>query len=759
MERPCPANREAGGQATKASPAIKKRVERKSKTPLELAAKDLKRTLEVQPLELDGAAKIQPAGALAVSQKTEGPSKAGHFIPPHRKYAARSKACGLLTLPGELRNKIYAYVYDTERTVIIRPNSSLFDGHPLSPNFIGKPTAIKAQKILTIKSTLSPRPCQTLQSFRKPGGKPRPREQIKWASSPIGLLLTCKEIENEAGDYLYSNCTFFFESASYINAFIKTTKSRNLQHVRNMKVLVQVYGIPQLTSHTHWEQRHLDRWTDTFAAMSVYMPNIQHLDFNLHLPDLSGVLSRAFRACREKEVLQDWIRDVGPLLTIIPLSNLQHLQKIKVHTTSSLLTVSRDAGLVAEVYGPHFEVHGMYQPTTQQQDIVFQFARMQIEDLHGALNRSLKKVLKRESVEDGTCFAELVVASREWFHWTRDPVGNSLRAANMVLPPVNYAALAPTQVQILTNPVYTMPLNSIVTTPTYSPPPAAPVAPVVPTAQASTAPRGVNGTRKKKPAKSGNRRGSERGNGATASSPSTAQKPSVKQRTRDGKRKADNPRQSAPAPDPSTATMAATTLGWVPTATQRPSTVQPIHDSKDTKKAANHRPKGQRHQPDTTAGPSSTVTPKPIVKQQTGQASPAGREPDPRKRGDAKATPRNAAPANIPLKASTVKEASAASGSAPRGAITQAISANTGQGGLQTSHHASVSSALIAAIHNLVAPVTPAVQNNSGPQTSTSGMTNKQKNFEQRQKIRERKQQRKEQSATRVEETQQNTQK
>ena len=343
-------------------------------------------------------------------------------------------------LPGEIRNRIYQCVYKDEQTVIIRPKGPLFDGHPLSSSFLGKPTVPKAQRCLSIKTGGVSRAAKALICHKRPGGKPLPAQTIEWSSSPISLLLTCKSISDEAAGFLYANALFFFEDTARLNAFIKTSRSKNLFQVQKLSIFVQAYGIPCAKADTQWEYKHIARWVNTLKAVTEAMPNVSFLRLNLHSANVSGFLGRAFRTKNP---------DLGPLLIPQALSGLAHLKRISVHTSSQLLACSRNTDLMNDMYGPHFEVQGIYRPSTLQKEIVFLANKIKAQELHDALNSAIKKMIRGDVcdvlvdeervVEPGwreqyPWSSELGITVKDWQQWATDPVGNSLRAAGP-LPP------------------------------------------------------------------------------------------------------------------------------------------------------------------------------------------------------------------------------------------------------------------------------------------------------------------------------------
>ncbi|KAF1355217.1 hypothetical protein BDV97DRAFT_345024 [Delphinella strobiligena] len=105
------------------------------------------------------------------------------------------------------------------------------------------------------------------------------------------------------------------------------------------------------------------------------------------------------------------------------------------------------------MYAPHFEVQGIYHPSRHQQETVFLHNKTQMEELHAAANRAIKKLVQTKTEDTEGCFAELLVVTKEWQEWAKDPIGNSLRAG-MALPqpPPPPPLLAPAPVPAMVPP-------------------------------------------------------------------------------------------------------------------------------------------------------------------------------------------------------------------------------------------------------------------------------------------------------------------
>lgn len=353
------------------------------------------------------------------------------ITPGAQEKASQVEDCLFLALPGEIRNRIYEYVFGTEYTVAIRPHGTVTSSHPMCEGSIKKSNPPKAQRVLCVRSKQASSTLRTFHYSKKPGTKPLPGVGVRWGSSPTSLLLSCKRVGDEAAGFLYSNTVFFFEDPRRIAAFIETARARDLHQITKVKLFIQAYGIPCASDDTRWEDKHVDRWTRTLGAVVESMPNIEALELTMHLPNMPGFLSRAFKTARPG--LSTWRSDAGPLLIPQPLSKLQKLKKVSIRTSSRLLSTARDPYLVADMYAPHFEVQGIYHPSRHQHETVFLHNKTRMEELHAAANRAIKKLVQVKSEDTKACFAELLVVTKEWQEWAKDPIGNSLRAG-MALP-------------------------------------------------------------------------------------------------------------------------------------------------------------------------------------------------------------------------------------------------------------------------------------------------------------------------------------
>lgn len=415
-------------------------------------ADQLVRTVAASSQESSSMAKHSNMVMPAASEQSATPSKPDDPIKPSL----------FDRLPGEIRNEIYRLVYATKRTVNMRPDSEKSRSHPL--HHTRQPAVAKATRCLSIvpsqKGTFYNK---TINVSKVPGQKRLPSiNDVRWASSPISLLLTCKTISAEAGTILYANTSFFFEDPRRLSAFLIHTHPRNLLAIQNLSIHYQAYGRPCLVANIQWEHKHLEQWKFVLTMVADRVSNLKSLSLDLHFGHLESFLSRAFRnpdTCKFNSKL-----DAGPLLLTMPLAKLKHLQSVHLRTSSNVLSMSRDTDRFQEAYKPQFAIQGISTPSQQQKDVVFKDNLTQVEEVHRTLNGALRRLMRGEVDLEAT-FAEMLVVFSERKEWLQDPVGNSLRRANMpalsVIRPPGPIAVAAANATFAANPAYTAPVEYI----------------------------------------------------------------------------------------------------------------------------------------------------------------------------------------------------------------------------------------------------------------------------------------------------------
>jgi len=165
----------------------------------------------------------------------------------------KSKPFPFFKLPGEIRNKIYDLVVPQSRVVIS-------GSHPQ-----------KELDKLKLANPLKKHKC------------PRYRLLGKFTKNPtsVSLLLTCRRMNQEAVQFIYTRTTFCFDRIVTINKFFNIAPSAGIRAIENLEITHRGYGEPQWMDDRVWKFKHDAKWRMTLERVKQQMVALRRLSINL----------------------------------------------------------------------------------------------------------------------------------------------------------------------------------------------------------------------------------------------------------------------------------------------------------------------------------------------------------------------------------------------------------------------------------------------------------------------------------------------
>lgn len=195
--------------------------------------------------------------------------------PPHKPLNLRPfKFCDL---PGELRNKIYRYVFTREFYKICwadKTKTSLTYKLPKKPVYASP--------------RLDPSVSRRRRLFDYPR-RIRSNEVIspyKLCPGPAALLLTCKLVSEEASSLFYSISTFTFQNMGTFAAFLDTISLAKKASIRSLHLKHHTAGNPFLTEYRKWKGVYDDKWDDLCLKVSDELTSLEELSVDLTINDV-----------------------------------------------------------------------------------------------------------------------------------------------------------------------------------------------------------------------------------------------------------------------------------------------------------------------------------------------------------------------------------------------------------------------------------------------------------------------------------------
>lgn len=201
----------------------------------------------------------------------------------------------LLTMPKEIRNQIYDYVFNGTILVCLMGQNHLISeaSHP------------SEDRIIKFSGTL---------------GKNRSSRRgiTKWATSVTGLHLVNRQISRDCLAYLYSNIVLFSNTPRRLICWVQTVQPRRLARLTQLSLDHVTYGDPKLFDNGIWKVKSDYTWAEACRLAANAFPRLTKLVINIDVHDVP------FRFGLDEH----WVQ---PLLCF---KQLQDLKEVEVHVFS-----------------------------------------------------------------------------------------------------------------------------------------------------------------------------------------------------------------------------------------------------------------------------------------------------------------------------------------------------------------------------------------------------------------------------------------
>lgn len=231
---------------------------------------------------------------------------------------------GFLALPGELRNHIYQYYFETplrcelvaegcqlgairERLSKLNQTVKLSLGQTQYHVYKYMPKSdTESMKTLRVSRRLGN--CNAVQALR-----------TDWTTSFSALTLASKQVHVETQIFLYNRIQFVFDAPKRISQLLAIVGAPQLELIARLEIHYTTYGSPKHACDVIWQDKHRASWRRAFKAVS------QHLK-GLHTLKIFVNMNEGHVHCNLKE---GWVR---------PLMQLRHLT-IQQKSTLSVVDV------------------------------------------------------------------------------------------------------------------------------------------------------------------------------------------------------------------------------------------------------------------------------------------------------------------------------------------------------------------------------------------------------------------------------------
>lgn len=265
------------------------------------------------------------------------------------------KIRGFLGLPGELRNRIYAYCFEDEFRVEFAADNIIFEKP--RPRTVKLMIPVRDQqsgpirKYVYKKVEVMPK---TVRISRKLGKYLRVDGlRTNWETSLCPLILVCKQVYCETIAFHYQNTTVCFQAPKRMTNFIQSVPKKNLELITKLHLHYTCYNEPTGSEDRVWKNKHISGWNNACKIMAKHLTGLRHLeiwmwndrmrDWSLRHEAVQPLLqfrrpTQGFRRSSLPSVEQGQTSSSTPTVTPKPSANLQ---TVNVHFATHDTLVQR----------------------------------------------------------------------------------------------------------------------------------------------------------------------------------------------------------------------------------------------------------------------------------------------------------------------------------------------------------------------------------------------------------------------------------
>lgn len=209
---------------------------------------------------------LPTAQSVPVCLPFHGPSK-----------APLKESAKFLNLPGEIRNKIYAYTFKPEFFEIRfadKAEGSLTYRRPNRPRYMQpqlEPDVSRRRRLFDW-----PRRVQSKESI----------PAFKLSPGPTALLLTCKKVNEEASPLFYGKAAFTFQNLRAFDRFLKTLGPRSKASIRSLHLTHHTAGNAFDTLYQPYTWKFDQKWDNLCWKASEELLSLEELSIELMINEV-----------------------------------------------------------------------------------------------------------------------------------------------------------------------------------------------------------------------------------------------------------------------------------------------------------------------------------------------------------------------------------------------------------------------------------------------------------------------------------------
>lgn len=196
------------------------------------------------------------------------------------------KMRGFLSLPGELRNQVYHYYFESDFRCEVAAKGSQLEGYKIrtvklwAGAFQSNPQVLKYDSEAKEEGPLTIRVSRPLGRYNIVKGL-----QTNWFASLFAISLACKQVHAETLPYLYRKTEFVFNASNRLTNFLKVISSSKLEHITKLQLHYTTYRNPQMSGDHMWKEKHNKSWIRACNAASKKLVGLRELKIWIRVHD------------------------------------------------------------------------------------------------------------------------------------------------------------------------------------------------------------------------------------------------------------------------------------------------------------------------------------------------------------------------------------------------------------------------------------------------------------------------------------------
>ena len=182
----------------------------------------------------------------------------------------RGRHCIITTIPGEIRNAIYGYVFDSIVIVEFMPSHHTQYLLPYQEGIVYPSEC--GTDVPTVRYT------GNLGKYNRISGM-----ATKWKTSVSGIHLASKLFFRETITFIYRCNHFYFQSSCKLDNFLTVVNGINLKAVTSLSLSHVTYSEPRKAVDRVWKIRHDTKWEATCRKAASLLQNLKSLHIVIKL--------------------------------------------------------------------------------------------------------------------------------------------------------------------------------------------------------------------------------------------------------------------------------------------------------------------------------------------------------------------------------------------------------------------------------------------------------------------------------------------